>query len=195
MKLNSPIAADAPAFDGERLLAVSNLLRNSCKEFEFELQGTSMGGALPNGSRIRVRFTDRDSFKAGQVLTYVAADRVLAHRLVRSVNSGKKLYLITRGDATVCCDLPVLESSVLGVVEEFSAAEEWQPVGPPAEKWLGARWLGFAISSLVGSLLRVNPSCALWAAKRIIGIHGISVRVTGFLKRNVAPGLRSGSAA
>jgi len=194
VKVNLPIAADGPAFDGERLLAVSSLLRNGSREFEFLLQGTSMGGVLPDGSRIRVRFAEKGAFKAGQVLTYVTEDRVLAHRLVRFVRSRNNLYLITRGDATVCCDLPVLESSVLGVVEEFSTADEWQPVGPPAKRWFGFRLLALAISSLIGSLLRVNPSCAVWVARRIIAIHKMSGKVTGFLKRNATHGLGAGSA-
>ena len=194
MKLNSPNPAEGTAFDGERLLAVSSLLRNSSKEFEFLLQGTSMGRVLPDGSRIRVRFAEKGSFKPGQVLTYVAEARLLAHRLVRFVKSKNNTYLITRGDATVCCDLPVLESSVLGVVEAFSIAGEWQPVGPPTENWPGFRWLALVISSLVGSLLRVNPACAVWAAKRIIGIHGLFERVTGFLRRNAAFGFGAGSA-
>jgi hypothetical protein len=194
VKANPTSVADHLASDSERLLALSSLLRKSSREFEFLLQGKSMGSTLPEGSRIRVRPAGKETFKVGQVLTYVAADRVFVHRVVRFVRSGNNQYLITRGDRTVCCDLPVLEASVLGIVTEFSAAGAWRPVGPPPEKWFGFRWMASAIASLVGGLLRISPSWALWAARRIIGIHGVTERATGFLKRTVALGVRAGVA-
>src|SRR6266566_2356989 len=120
---------------------------------------------------------------------------MVAHRLVRSVKSGSNRYLITRGDATVCCDLPVLATSVLGPVIGCCATGSWQPVGPPPERWFGFRWLALLISSLVGAILRVSPAAAVWTAKRIIGIHRTIERATGFLKRRAAWGSRRGSTA
>jgi hypothetical protein len=181
-------------FDSERLLALSRLLRKGSPEFEFFLQGKSMGPSLPDGSRIRVRLVADHQFTVGQVLTCVAQDRVVAHRLVRSVKSGSKEYLITRGDATVCCDWPVPSASVLGIVIGFCTSEVWEPVGLPRARWFGFRWLAFLISSLVANILRVSPSAAVWTAKRIIMIHGIVERMMGYLKRRVAVSSRAGAA-
>jgi hypothetical protein len=181
------------AFDRERFLALSGLLRKGSREFEFLLQGKSMEGALPDGSRIRVRLADKDPFMVGQVLIYVAKDRMVVHRLVRTVKSGDDQYLITRGDATVCCDLPVPASSVLGIVQEFSSTGAWEPVGPPVERWFGFRWLAFMIYRVVGGLLRVSPFCAVWTAKRIIRIHRTVERAAGFLRRRAALRSREGA--
>lgn len=194
MNENIPDSRSSAAFDSERLFALSSLLRKGSRELEFLLQGKSMGGALPDGSRIRVRLADTDHFMVGQVLIYVAKDRMVVHRLLRSVKSGGNHYLITRGDAAVCCDLPVPASCVLGSVLEFSTAGPWQPVGPPVETWFGFRWLAFIIFRVVGGLLRVSPSCAVWTAKRIIGIHGTVERATGFLRRRAALSSRTGGA-
>jgi hypothetical protein len=194
VKLNQSSIVSPSVFDGERLLALSSLLRKGSREFEFLLQGKSMGGVLPDGSRIRVRLAADDQFMVGQVLTYVAKDRMVAHRLVRSVKSGNNHYLITRGDATVCCDSPVSATSVLGMVMGFSISGPWQPVGSPRERWFGFRWLAFLISSFVAGILRVNPSAAVWTAKRIIGIHGMIERVTVFLKRRATLGSHAGTA-
>jgi hypothetical protein len=194
MKLKQTSVVGHPVFDSERLLALSSLLRKGSREFEFLLQGESMGRVLPDGSRIRVRLADFDQFMVGQVLTYAATDRMVAHRLVRSVKSGSNHYLITRGDATVCCDSPVPATSVLGMVIGFSTTGSWQPVGSPLERWFGFRWLAFLISSLVAAVLRVRPSAAVWTAKRIIRIHGMVERVTGFLKRRATLGSRTGAA-
>jgi hypothetical protein len=194
VKLKQSRVVGQPEFDRERLLAFSGLLSKSSREFEFLLQGRSMGPLLPDGSRIRVRLDAEDQFVVGQVLTYVAEDRMVAHRLVRSVKSGSNLYLITRGDATVCCDLPVLATSVLGPVIGFCTTGSWQPVGPPPERWFGFRWLALLISGLVGGILRVSPSAAVWTARRIVRIHGTIERATGFLKRRAARGSRRGAA-
>ncbi len=196
MKLNQSRVVGHSEFDRERLLAFSGLLSKSSREFEFLLQGKSMRPLLPDGSRIRVRLAAAadDQLMVGQVLTYVAQDRMVAHRLVRSVKSGSNRYLITRGDATVCCDLPVLAASVLGPVIGCCATGSWQPVGPPPERWFGFRWLALLISNLVGGILRVSPAAAVWTAKRIIGIHRTIERATGFLKRHAARGSRPGAA-
>ena len=185
VKPNPSGVVDESAFDRERLLAFSGLLSKSSREFEFLLQGKSMAPLLPDGSRIRVRLAADQQFTVGQVLTYVAKDRMVAHRLVRSVKSGSTHYLITRGDATVCCDLPVLATSVLGPVIGFCMTGFWQPVGPPRKRWFGFRWLALLISGLVGGILRVSPSAAVWTAKRIIGIHGKIEKATGFLKHHL----------
>jgi hypothetical protein len=192
MNENIPEGRSGAASGSERLSALSSLLRKGSREFEFLLQGKSMGDVLPDGSRIRVRLTDNDDFTVGQVLIYVAKDRMVVHRLLRSVKSGDNHYLITRGDAAVCCDLPVPASHVLGIVQEFFTTGPWQPVGPPVERWFGFRWLAFMIDRVVGGVLRVSPSCADWTAKRIIGIHRTIERATGFLWRRVALRSRAG---
>jgi hypothetical protein len=194
VKITASNVVEHSAFDSERLLALSSLLRKGSREFEFFLHGKSMGSSLPDGSRIRVRLAADPQFRVGQVLTCVAQDRVVAHRLVRSVKSGSKEYLITRGDATVCCDWPVPSASVLGIVIGFCTSEVWEPVGLPRERWFGFRWLAFLISSLVANILRVSPSAAVWTAKRIITIHGIVERMMGYLKRRVAVSSRAGAA-
>lgn len=194
MKPNPSSVAGESVFDSERLLALSSLLKKGSREFEFLLRGKSMGCTLPDGSRIRVRLAEGDRFTIGQVLTYVAKDQVVAHRLVRSVKSGGKEYLITRGDATVCCDWPVPAVSVLGIVIGFSAAGLWQPVGQPPERWFGFRSMASLISSLVANILKVSPAAAVWTAKCIIRIHGLIEKVTGHLKRRVALGFGRGVA-
>jgi hypothetical protein len=181
-------------FDGERLLAFAGVLGMRSREFEFLLLGNSMQPILPDGSKIRVRLAADDQFMVGQVLTYVAKDRVVTHRLVRSVKSGSKRYLITRGDATVCCDWPVPATSVLGTVIGFCTHELWQPVGPPPQRSFSFRWLAFLISNLVAGILKVSPSAAIWTAKRIIKIHGMVERVKGYLKRRAPLGSCAGAA-
>src|SRR5580704_14366810 len=98
--------------DGERLLAFSSFLKKGSCEFESTVSGGSMGKALPAGSRIRVRFTSDAHLVAGQVVTYVANARIVAHRLMKTVTSRGERYVITCGDGMVCCDAPMPVSAV-----------------------------------------------------------------------------------
>ena len=192
MKPNKSSVVAQPAFDGERLLALSRLVSKGHPQFEFPLHGNSMAPTLPDGSWIRVRPAADGRFTVGQVLTYVAKDRVVAHRLVRSMKSGSDEYLITRGDATLVCDWPVMATSVLGTVVGFSSDGLWQPVGPPPERGLGFRSMTFLLSSLVAYLLRVSPRASVSTAKGIIHIHGMVQKAVGYLKRRAVLGSHRG---
>lgn len=194
MKLNPSSVVAQPVVASERLLAISSLLKRGSRDFDFQLHGKSMAPALPDGSWIRVRPAADGRFTVGQVLTYVAKDRVVAHRLVLSMKSRSTEYLLTRGDATACCDWPVPATSVLGTVIGFSADRPWQPVGPPPERWLGFRSTALLISSVVAHLLKVSPRAAVFTAKRFIRIHGMVERAMGYLKRRVVLGSRRGVA-
>jgi hypothetical protein len=171
------------SFDGPRLLALSCLLSKSSREIETSVRGGSMGSVLPEGSRIRIRFGGAGSLVAGQIVTYIAKDRLIAHRLVQFANSHNDRYLITRGDATVCCDAPVLLSSVIGVVSEFRSSEQWQPVGPSVDRGRGFRLLASAICAVVVNLLRLNPGLSFWFATRMVEIRSVVLRLIGLAKR------------
>lgn len=194
VKLNQSSIACHSVLDSERLLALSSLLRKESREFEFFLEGKSMNPVLPNQSRIRVKLVAGDQFLVGQVLTYVVKDRVVAHRLVRSVKSGSREYVITRGDATACCDWPVPTTSVLGIVIGLLTPERCQPIGPAPKRSFGFRFLASLNLSVVANILKVSPAAAVWTAKRIIRVHGIVERFIAYLKRQATLGLRAGVA-
>jgi hypothetical protein len=173
------------ALDSERLLALSSLLSKGSREFESSVRGRSMGSILPDGSRIRISFATGHKFVAGQIVAYVAKDRIVAHRLLRCATSHGGHYLITRGDATLCCDLPVLASSVIGIVSEFWTDGSWQPVGPQCRRWFGFRWTASVISGMVAVLVKLNPGVATWMAGFMIRIHSLGTRISGFLMRHL----------
>jgi hypothetical protein len=170
----------------ERLLALSSFLKDGSTEFGSSVHGHSMGKALPDGSRIHVRFVPQRELTLGQVVAYIVEDRMVAHRLVQFTTWHQNPYLITRGDATVCCDLPVPVSSVLGVVTEYCKTDAWEPVGaPPVRSFLLDRTAA-AVSAVVGGLVRLNPRMADWTARRIIRAHKLIMRLCGFVLRRDA---------
>jgi hypothetical protein len=170
----------------ERLLAFSSFLKDGSREFGSWVRGRSMGNVLPDGSQIRVRMVPERDLAIGQVVAYVTEDRMVVHRLVRFTKSRDDHYLITRGDATVCCDRPVLASSVIGVVTEHRSTGVWEPVSPSQDRGSTVGWIASAISVGIGGLVRLSPRFADRMAIRLIRGHKLVMRLRGFVMCHVA---------
>ena len=57
------------------------LAERSGEPVESQLQGASMGLAIPDGARIRIAHNDRDPWREGQVIAFLAGSRVMVHRV------------------------------------------------------------------------------------------------------------------
>jgi hypothetical protein len=169
--------------DGERLLTFSRFLKNGPCQFESTIQGESMGKTVPAGSRIRVRFASDDNLRAGQIVTYIAEGRIVAHRLMRVSRSRGDRYVITCGDSTVCCDVPMPVSAVIGILTELQSNGIWKPVPQPQPRSFGLRLAADAFSSVVVVALWLHPRCSKWIAAHIIETRATAMRVAALLRR------------
>jgi hypothetical protein len=185
---NSSLVADmnGVVLNRERLLALSSFLKDGTTEFGSSVRGRSMGKALPDGSHIHVRLVPQRDLRVGQVVAYVAEDRMVVHRVVRLATWHQDQYLVTRGDATVVCDRPVLALSVVGVVTDHCTIDVWEPVGAPPVRGFLVNRMASAISALLGGLVQLSPQLADWAARRMIRSHQLIMRFCGFVVRRTA---------
>jgi hypothetical protein len=174
-------------FDGQRLLTFSRFLRNGPCEFESTVLGESMGKAIPAGSRIRIRFVSDANLMPGQIVTYIANDRIVAHRLVKVARSRSDRFVITCGDGTVCCDVPVPVSAVIGIVTELHRNGTWEPAPQPQLRLFGSRLAADAFSSVVVVALWLHPRCSKWVAARIIETRAMALRAAALVKRWARP--------
>lgn len=129
-------ARPVPSPAEEQLLAFGTLLARSGKIIESEISGTSMGRALPAGTRIRIQPLPAGDYGVGQVVAFVRGSTIFAHRIAYRTKQG----LLTRGDNHSWCDLPVPVDAVLGLVTEWWINGEWQrfaavPQGSPEQPW------------------------------------------------------------
>lgn len=126
----------APHTTGEQLLALGTLLTRSGKIIESEVRGTSMGSTIPTGSRIHICPLTDAEYSSGQVVAFVAGNKLFAHRIV---HCGKRGFL-TRGDARVLCDPPIPRQSIVGVVTEcfhdgaWRAVDGWKSLAPEKQR-------------------------------------------------------------
>ena len=163
---------------------VSLIEKGSC-ELESTILGGSMGETFPAGSRIRIRFAAEPNLEAGQVVTYIACDRIVAHRLIRLTSSHGQRYAITRGDATACCDAPVLVSSVIGILTELQSNSAWLPVAAEKTRSVGSQLLAGAAAGVVLVTLKLRPTFSVRTARCIFGVRSLVLRSTALLKRTV----------
>ena len=171
------------AFDADRLLAFSRFLSKGSCEFESTVLGESMGKAVPAGSMIRVRFASGANLTTGQIVAYIRNDKIVAHRLVRIVMSHGEQFAITCGDGTVCCDVPVPVSAVIGILTELRSSGTWKPAPQPQARSFAFRLAAEVFSSMVLVAFWLNPRCSKWVAARIIGTRAIVLRVAAMVKR------------
>lgn len=154
-------------------LALAHVLRGTGREFESQVQGVSMRGSLPAGSRIRIRCDGAAGAARGDVVAFVQGDLLVAHRLVgRGRGPRAANFLVTLGDGGVICDPPVAIETVLGTVIACQRGGEWVPVPAslarhgwrrPAERLLTA---GVALAlELDARLARALVDVALFAQR------------------------------
>jgi hypothetical protein len=174
---------NSAVFDRDRLLAFSHFLKKRSCEFESTVLGESMGEAVPPGSRIRVRFASDADLIAGQIVAYVANDRIVAHRLVRMATSRGGRYVIACGDGTVCCDAPMPVSVVIGILTELRSNGIWKPVPQSQPRSLGFRLLGDVFSRVVLAALWLDPQFSSWVAARLIQTHAMAITGVEFINR------------
>jgi hypothetical protein len=141
------------------------LAKRSGQPVESELRGASMGLAIPDGSRIRIVYSEGATWREGEVVAFLAGSRVMVHRVIHVGRRGPaRRFLITQGDGNWICDPPVRIDTIAGRVEEFRLDNEWQDVGP-ARISLVRRSVSLASLALLRTALEWNPSVAIRIAR------------------------------
>jgi len=141
------------------------LAKRSGQPVESELRGASMGLAIPDGSRIRIVYSEGFTWRKGQVVVFLAGSRVMVHRVMHVGRRGPaRRFLITQGDGNWICDPPVRIDTIAGRVEEFRVDDQWQDVGP-ARISLVRRSVSLTSLALLRAALEWNPSFAIRIAR------------------------------
>lgn len=100
-------------------------------QFEAVVQGRSMGGSIPSGSRIRMRpaGSDASAIQVGNIVVHLAVNGLLvAHRVVAvGSNRSKVPFVITQGDRQTLCDMPVDVADLQGMVTAVCREGTWEP--------------------------------------------------------------------
>src|SRR6516225_11573525 len=85
---------------------------------ESQVQGASMGTAIPDGAHIRIRAGPAEGLHTGKVIAFLTTSRVMAHRVVYEGRRGAaRDFVITQGDGNWLCDPPVERSCIVGEVQ------------------------------------------------------------------------------
>ena len=150
----------------ERVLALLPMLKQAGRPLEFGFRGGSMRPAIVAGSRLRVDTAAHADCEVGRAVAYIAADRVMVHRVVYRPRSPRaRGYVITCGDRLVIPDPPVDRNWILGpVVSVQTEGRRWTTPGP-AFRRPSARLRASFLAALVGALLEVDVRLARGAVQ------------------------------
>lgn len=109
--------------DCQRILAAAGRYQTGAADsmVECTLRGASMEDAIPRGSRIRIRFSQR-AHRVGDIVAFMTGERIVVHRIVHCTDR----QLLTRGDAMLLPDPPIHSSTVLGEVNEVDSGTGWR---------------------------------------------------------------------
>jgi hypothetical protein len=135
--------------------------------FHSQVRGASMGAAIPDGARIRIRSGPEQTWHQGQVIAFLAGSRVMVHRIVYEGRRGPaRHFVLTQGDGNWLCDPPVNRSTVVGEVEAFSTRDEWQEIGSPRVPLLRRLMAGLS-QALMRLALECSPAFAISISRPI----------------------------
>ena len=134
---------------------------------ESELRGTSMGDAIPDGSRVRIsRPASECRWQPGDVVAFLGGSRMMVHRVACVAAAGATGgYLITHGDGNWICDPPIECAAVAGWVREYLHEGEWRPVGP----------------ARMSRMRRATFRCSLWLLRAVLARNPRAARRLGRL--------------
>jgi len=164
---------------GAELLAAATLLKKHPRTLELTIRGPSMGLALPDGSAVRFEFAPTHELVEGKIAVCVEGANLYAHRIVH--RSFDPECVVTMGDAEYVCDLPVPDSSVVGLVTEVCIEGKWQAVAAPAT--LSARRQRTAKRNT--AMVRLCLSRSLALSRRAASLVRRYYRVKGNLRRRL----------
>jgi len=148
-------------------LARLRAVRGSKIVIDSQVRGASMGAAIPNGARIRIRAGAVDTLRAGKVIAFLAGRRVMVHRIVYEGRRGSaREFLLTQGDGNWLCDPPIARSMVVGEVEAVATAGEWQTIPAPRIPFY-RRLVAQPLQLVVRLTLEWNPAFATLISRLI----------------------------
>ena len=168
MRLPSDLMAGPHWAPGAHALARLRAVTSKTPATIFsDLRGSSMGAAIPDGARIRIRTGQDDLWHAGMVIAFLAGRRIMAHRIVYEGERGlARDFVLTQGDGNWLCDPPVNRSTVVGEVEAFFVDGEWRAVAAPRIEVY--RLLVACLSQMLMRLaLERSPAFAIWISRPI----------------------------
>jgi len=158
--------------DPARTLAVADSLRAPGRTYESTVTGMSMGPWLPPGSRIRIALIPAASYEVGEVVTFVAGEQIVVHRVAHRGRAAAALgHLVTLGDATLVPDPPVATGQVLGAVTGVWRSGGWvRPAGSPRRSLPARAVRALSVALAVGAL-QVSPRAT---ARVMTGLHRVA---------------------
>jgi hypothetical protein len=154
--------------DPDRLHAMVQLLNKRGNSVPSCIVGSSMGSSLPSGAEIFIQPRPVETIRRGQVVAYLRGTGLVAHRVVFNGLG----YLVTLGDALLCCDVPFEESRVLGVIESYVFDGRDFSIPEPSGRGHWHRMINGISEVVTISLLRIDARLSKTISAGLLRLDG-----------------------
>lgn len=113
-----------------RKIALCRSELSADRSLGLRVRGTSMVPALWPGDTVRVARMHARGFRAGDIAVFARGGQLVVHRVVTTTHGAGGGVLVTRGDAQVHTDAPVLPSEIVGVATAVRRFRGERPIAP-----------------------------------------------------------------
>ena len=132
------------------------------RDLRLPLSGGCMRPTIPQGARIVVTPCDVTATRAGDVLVYEEASRLVCHRVLRHERGAHGSRLLTRGDGLREHATWIPAAAVIGRVIAIEHDGRRRALSGPRERLrasarVALSWLGVLATSTVRALRRASP--------------------------------------
>ena len=163
-KTNDVAPSPPPELGAEARLALLQSLRGTGKTMQLRTDGISMSPMLETGAIATIEFADASGLRAGDVILFVRADRLVLHRLLRVRNGEGGVVFVEKGDhQPFAADIAV--SCVLGRAIEIATTRGTFRATSPSGRRVTRRLLRYsraehALYRLKVKMFGTRPSSA-----------------------------------
>jgi len=147
-----------------KMAVIASLLQDARRVIESTVVGGSMSPSLPDGARVRIECGNEMDLKPGTVVAFMSGETpIIGHRIVAM---GRRIrthnLIVTRGDNSILCDLPIGRNRILGVIVDWYSGNQWRPIPAPRNAGIFHRIMAAIFKSLVIVTLEMNVELSRW---------------------------------
>lgn len=183
----------------ESRLAIELIQEMLNKEIDVCLipQGGSMRPYINSGEKIRFKRIDPQKIKTGDIIVYKSKEPFLVvHRVIYKKKDRVGLKFITKGDNVWCCDSPVSEKLVLGIVYRVEKGNAAVRIDSKIQRILnyplavcsrGISWLNSTVVSRAHPYISTRQDPLLAFGRKIIHKAFYHLRISILKLRGINP--------
>ena len=133
--------------EAEDLLQLCLTILSKGNNVRFKVHGNSMYPFIRNGDIIEIEPAEAPKINLGEIIFYHSSNRIVAHRLIKRINSDGEVTFVTKGDSRVKYDKPLKNESIMGKVVMIQSRNRTIWLNQPSGKAINYLAMFYSLAS------------------------------------------------